>query len=468
MIRIRGMLGRLEEDTAKEAIMNNADQNPRDALRELIALRQRVPELEASEARSQQALQALKTSIEQFAVILQGVTDGLIAQDTAGRLLYANDAAARLLGYPAVQDLLAALPQDMLLKVAILDEFGKPFSCDQLPAFALARAPSPPVLLRFHNLATGEHHWSVVKAQLVPAGREQVMLVVSTFQDITSLKRAEQDQYLLAEASRMLVVSLDYLSGLANLVRLIVSAFADWCVVDMVTEEGIVQRLAIAHAEPAKEALARQLRHRYAILRPQAPHTILKVMQTGQSWLDPEISESRFVAEARDPEHLRLLRALGFKSEMVVPLLARGRTLGTMTFVRAESRPRYGSADLTLAEELARRVAMAVDNARLYQEAQQLNAELEQRVAARTAELQAINTRLENEITERRQAEQAVRRSEEYLRSLIENASDIVIILDARGAIRYASPAVERILGYTPEGVVGRMATRLIRPQTAV
>jgi signal transduction histidine kinase/ActR/RegA family two-component response regulator len=231
-------------------------------------------------------------------------------------------------------------------------------------------------------------------------------------QEVTDLKRAEQDQHLLAEVSRVLAASLDYLSGLANLVRLVVPALADWCVVDMVAEDGTVQRLAIAHADPAKEALARQLQDRYAALKPQAAHTILRVIRTGQSWIDPEVSESRFVAEARDTEHLRLLRALGFKSEMVVPLLARGRTLGAMTFVRTEARRRFRPTDLAFAEELARRVAIAVDNTRLYQEAQKLNIELEQRVAARTAELQASNTRLANEMAERRQAEQALIQSE--------------------------------------------------------
>jgi signal transduction histidine kinase len=96
----------------------------------------------------------------------------------------------------------------------------------------------------------------------------------------------------------------------------------------------------------------------------------LNVLNSGQSWIDPEVSETRLAAEARDAEHLEILRGLGFKSEMVVPLVARERILGTLTFVRGAGSPRYAPADLALAEELAHRAAMSVENARLYEAAQ--------------------------------------------------------------------------------------------------
>jgi PAS domain S-box-containing protein len=272
-----------------------------------------------------------------------------------------------------------------------------------------------------------------------------------------------QHQRLLAEASRVLAATLDYPTGLTHLVRLLVPDLADWCVIDVVAEDGALHRLAIAHADVGKEEVAHQLQRRYPILHPQAVHTIVKVLRTGQAWIDPEVSEERFVAEARDAEHLQLMQALGFQSEMVVPLLARGRALGAITFVRAESQA-YTTADLALAEELAQRVAIAVDNIRLYHEAQQLNAELEQRVATRTAELQTINARLEQEVVERLQVEQALRRSEAHLRALIENASDIITILDVDGTIRYTSPAVQRILGYVPENVLGKNVMAFVHP----
>jgi signal transduction histidine kinase len=121
------------------------------------------------------------------------------------------------------------------------------------------------------------------------------------------------------------------------------------------------------------------------------------VLRTGQPGLYPEATEELLAAIARDADQIELVRSLGVKSAMIVPLVTRGHTLGTITLVlSAESGRQYTEVDLALAEELARRAALAVDNARLYAEAQQLNTELEDRVARRTAELQAAITQLEN------------------------------------------------------------------------
>jgi signal transduction histidine kinase len=130
---------------------------------------------------------------------------------------------------------------------------------------------------------------------------------------------------------------------------------------------------------------------------PDAPPGAVHVLRTGRPEFYPEASEDLLAAIARDAEQIELVRSLGVKSAMIVPLVTRGHTLGTITLVvSAESGRHYTEADLALAGELARRAALAVDNARLYAEAQQLNAELEERVVQRTAELQAAITQLEN------------------------------------------------------------------------
>jgi len=233
--------------------------------------------------------------------------------------------------------------------------------------------------------------------------------------DITARKQAEVARHFLAEASTLLASSLDPMTQLEQLAHLIVPILADWCCVDILHDDGQIHRLAVVHADPAKAALAEQLRQQYAILTLDAPHTLVQVLRTGQSWFDPAVSATRLRAEARDAAHWELEQALGFQSEIVVPLLARGRVLGTITCVRDDGGRRYSTAELALAEELARRAALTFDNARLYQEAraaqealQQAHAVLEQRVAERTAAL-------EHEMTERQQAEAQLRQQQAIL-----------------------------------------------------
>jgi serine phosphatase RsbU (regulator of sigma subunit) len=169
----------------------------------------------------------------------------------------------------------------------------------------------------------------------------------------------------LAEAGASLSSSLDYRTTLAKMARLAVPYLADWCVVDILEEDGSLDRLAMTHQDQEKVALARELEERYPP-DPDALHGVAQVLRTGQSELVSEIPESLVEEAAHDAEHHEILQRLGLKSYMIVPLVARGRTLGAISLVSAESGQGYGPAELELAEELARRAALAVDNARLY------------------------------------------------------------------------------------------------------
>jgi PAS domain S-box-containing protein len=246
-------------------------------------------------------------------------------------------------------------------------------------------------------------------------GTGQIIGASKIARDITARKQAEKTRQFLAEASTLLASSLDPAMQLEQLARLIVPTLADWCCVDILHDDGLIHRLTVIHANPAKAALAAQLRQQYAVLSPETPHTLVRVLRTGQSWFDPVVSATRLRAEARDEAHGALVQALGFQSEIVVPLLTRGRVLGTITCVLGEGVRRYSAADLALAEELARGAALAFDNARLYQEArtaqealEQAHAVLEQRVAERTAAL-------EREMAERQQAEAQLRQQQAML-----------------------------------------------------
>jgi signal transduction histidine kinase len=189
-------------------------------------------------------------------------------------------------------------------------------------------------------------------------------------QDLAEGMLIEEYLPFLAAASDILGSSLDYETELERVARLTVPALADWCVVDLLGEDGCLHRLAIVHRDPAKAETAAELMRRYPIIAPDQPHTIWSVLPTGSPWFDPDVNETRFETQARDAEHLALLRHLGFAAEMVLPLVARDRCLGVITLVLADDSRRYGPRDLALARHLARRAAHAIHNARLYAEAQ--------------------------------------------------------------------------------------------------
>jgi GAF domain-containing protein len=168
----------------------------------------------------------------------------------------------------------------------------------------------------------------------------------------------------LAEASAELASSLDYTATLRQVARLAVRTLSDWCAVAIV-EEDVLTTVAVEHVDPAKVSWAWQLQDRYPP-DPDAPTGAHNVVRTGRSELYTVITDEMLVAGARDEEHLALSRELRLCSAMVVPLIARGRTLGAITLLRAETGTSYTPADLLVAEDLGRRAGLAIDNARLH------------------------------------------------------------------------------------------------------
>jgi K+-sensing histidine kinase KdpD/CheY-like chemotaxis protein len=180
-----------------------------------------------------------------------------------------------------------------------------------------------------------------------------------------SLEREEQRRALIAEATSALATTLDYKVTLSRLATLLVPRLADWCAIEMIEESGASDQVAVAHGDPKMVEYAWELRRRYPP-PPNAPTGVPNVLRTGASEIYPEVTDEMIVAGAIDEEHLRISRELKLRSALVVPLVARGAVLGAITMVHAESGRRYGTPDLVLAEEIARRAAISVDNARLY------------------------------------------------------------------------------------------------------
>ena len=168
----------------------------------------------------------------------------------------------------------------------------------------------------------------------------------------------------LAEASAALAESLDYRTTLRNVAHLAVPRLADWCVVH-IAEDGALAALAVAHVDPERVAFAEELQRRYPV-DPDAPYGVANVIRTGSSDLIARVPDELLVQVARDDEHLAGLRRLGLVSALVVPLAARGRVFGALSMVYAESGRHYDETDLALAEDLAHRAALAIDNANLF------------------------------------------------------------------------------------------------------
>lgn len=189
--------------------------------------------------------------------------------------------------------------------------------------------------------------------------------------DITERKRSEEAQRFLAEASSVLATSLDYQVTLENLAQISVPYLADYCIVDVLEDDQSLQQVAVAHVQPVKAELVRQLHRRYPC-NPQLDCGVSKVLKTGQPEMKTHLNEEMLEGHGLDPEAWQLLRKLQPRSYTVVPLMARGRILGAISFIFSESGRTYTAATLAVAEDLARRAALAVDNARLYRKAQEI------------------------------------------------------------------------------------------------
>ncbi|MGH7555715.1 MAG: sensor histidine kinase [Longimicrobiales bacterium] len=183
--------------------------------------------------------------------------------------------------------------------------------------------------------------------------------------DITARKRAEQLQRFLAEAGALLGSSLDLETTLRSISRLGVKSFADYCAVHEAMPHGHARWVEVAHTDPDKDRRLANLRG----LALPATHPALSVIETGEAELARDVTESYIEAIAADAEHRSILRELAPSSAMIVPLIALGRTLGAITFFSSRPESPFGDEDLVFAKELASRAALALQNARLYQEA---------------------------------------------------------------------------------------------------
>jgi PAS domain S-box-containing protein len=300
-----------------------------------------------------------------FAQVFDALAEAVTIRDRGDHIIYANRAACEHMGFETLEELQRRPPISIMEDYVVTGEDGAPLTMDDVPSVRLlSGGEAEPLLMRTIHRATGRLRWNLLKATPLQGPSGERVATVMIIEDVTREKQLELRDRFLAKASDTLMCSLDYEETLRNVAWLAVPEIADWCAVDLVDEAGARQRVVAAHRDPAKLALAEQLR-RYEPAELDPERGIGRVIRTGTAELYPEITDEMLAAGARDGEHLELLREVGFRSVLLVPLQARGRPVGAMTLVSAESLRRFDEGDRVFAQELARRAAVAVDNARL-------------------------------------------------------------------------------------------------------
>ena len=218
---------------------------------------------------------------------------------------------------------------------------------------------------RLRRGSDGAYRWFLSRGLSLsdPAGGP--LQWIGSCSDIDEQKRAGESLRFLSEVSGVLATSLDHQQTLKQVAQLSVPVLADWCVVDVLNDEGVMERVDVAHADPAQAELAAILRSYPP--RPRAPHPTQDAVRSDQSVYHPEVTSTYLERITHDAEHLRAALALKLRSLVSVPLLARGRTLGVLTFLTTSvSGRRYERADVVRLEEVTQRAALALDNARLF------------------------------------------------------------------------------------------------------
>jgi GAF domain-containing protein len=312
--------------------------------------------------------QRLASADRELQAIVGAVEVAIMVRDATGKLIFANQAAAHLLRLPDPEAVMAATSQELMDRFEVYTEDGAPISLGDLPGTRVLRgdANPSPILVRNIVKATGEERWLLNSVKAIGPGSGRSVMAVNLIEDLTETKRAELAQRLLAQAARRRPGPGELSLMLQAIAEAAVPGFADWAGVDLLEDGRSVRTVAVAHPDPEMVRLGWRLRTEWPVdLR--APGGITAVIRTGRPQLVREISEEMLEQTAVDQGHLDVLRAIGLKSTMIVPLIAGTEVLGALSYVSSTAR-RFTERDLDLACDLGRQVGVSVKNAQLNEE----------------------------------------------------------------------------------------------------
>jgi PAS domain S-box-containing protein len=282
---------------------------------------------------------------ERLAALVRQLPLGVIIAETSSRkLLFTNQRAQELLGAGASERSIAGAHAELIHRALE----GESTSGEEI---AVVRADGSQGLVS-------------LSAEPVRDAGGEIVAAVATLFDLTEHRRREQALAFLAEASVVLTETLDLQHTLTELVELTVPRLADWCTIDML-DHGEIRNVGVAHADPERARLARRLHARRPV-RAQASSGVSAALATGRSQLIVDVPKWLETQETPDEELLTMARVLGVRSSIVAPLAGQGRVFGALTLATTDSGRRFTEQDLAIAEDLARRAALAIENARLY------------------------------------------------------------------------------------------------------
>ncbi|MBH8578203.1 GAF domain-containing protein [Nostocaceae cyanobacterium CENA369] len=471
--------GSIRWTEARGQFIYNAQGQPTHMIGVLIDITERK-QAEQERERLLERERIARTQVEvaqrQLTALFETSPIGIGLLDTNQRFIAINEALAQINGLTREQHFGRSIPEIFgQFDSKLVEVFhhiyttGNPFISSSFAINVPGRSDRSPGYYNVYYLPTTNANHRV----------EDVLVYVV---DVTEQVRLERGQSFLASASAVLASSLDYQITLERLAQLAVSELADWCTIHIVEEDGSIEQIAVAHTDPAKLQWAQQIRQKYP-LDPNAPRGAALTLRTGQSDFLADIPEELLVQAARDPEHLEILRQVGFKSIMTVPLKTQTQILGVITFVSAESGLRYDQIDLQLAEELAHRASLAMENAQLYRVAQHDRAKAEAANRVKDEFLAVLSHELRSPLnpilgwtkmlrsrrldsTKAEQALETIERNAKLQAELIEDLLDVSRILQGKMTLNVAPVNLAATIQAATETVRLAAETKNIHIQT--
>lgn len=376
-----------------------------------------------------QITDAFKQSEKLFRILIENGSDTIALLTAEAEFLYISPPVKKMLGFT---------PEELVGRNSF--EFVPPpqlaFTMEQFGQ--VLNTPDVTIVVEHQFLhKDGSIKWlesSLTNLLHDPA----VQAIVSNSRDINERKQIAERQRLLNVTSEMFLSSLDHEVTLKEFAELLVPSLADYCCIAILDDRQQIKNITVNHIDPEKLAYVQELYDQYKDCASNI-HGLQRLLQSGQAELITTVSQSVLDTMRDKPEMLNMIQILELKSYMGVPLIAHERIIGAMTFSSVQPYRHYTQDDLLFAQELARRIALVLDNARLYREAQE-------------------------EISERKLAEEKLRQSEELYRLVIEHTTDLITLLDIQGTILYISPSCGRILGYEADEMIGKMADEFEHP----